>query len=54
MPKAKPIVTTTTRIPADLHERVKQLAEQENRSFNAMLVELLKGALNRARIKRES
>jgi hypothetical protein len=54
MNKAKPIVATIARLPVELHQRIKQLAEQEGRSFNAQLIYLLKDALNRARIKRES
>ena len=50
----QPIVATIARIPTDLHQRVKLLAQQENRSFNAELIVLLKDALNRARAKRES
>jgi hypothetical protein len=54
MTERKPRISTIARLPADLHQRIKQLAEQEGRSFNAQLIVLLKDALNRARIKRES
>lgn len=42
------------RLPRSLKQRVAQLADQENRSINAQLVQLIKDALNRARVKRES
>jgi hypothetical protein len=38
-------VKTQLRIPAELHEEVKRLAEQELRSFNAQILTLLREAL---------
>lgn len=49
-----PVIATIARIPPEIHERVRTIAEQENRSFNAQLIVLLKDALNRTRIKKES
>lgn len=54
MDKGKTIIAVNTRYPADIHQRVKELAKQEGRSFNAQLLVLVKESLNRARIKRES
>lgn len=42
------------RLPRSIKQRIAQLAEQNDRSINSMIVQLLKEALNRARIKRES
>jgi hypothetical protein len=57
MPRQKTpeeIARVDLRLPQPLRDRIAQLAQQENRSINAMIVQLLKEALNRTRIKRES
>ncbi len=40
-------MTTNIRIPADLHEQVKRVAEREERSLNAQLVYFVRVALER-------
>ena len=37
--------STQLRIPADMYEQIKELAEKELRSANAQIVQLLKEAL---------
>lgn len=39
------IVQLTFRLPVDVHQSVKVLAEQEERSLNNMLIRLLREAL---------
>jgi hypothetical protein len=40
-------VSTQIRLPADVHERVKRIAQQEERSMNAQLVFFVRQALER-------
>lgn len=57
MPRPKPPEETARvdlRLPAAMKDRIAQLAQQNDRSINAQIVALLREALNRARIKRES
>jgi predicted transcriptional regulator len=39
-------IRTTIKLPDDLHERVKQLAERERRTFNGQIVWLVEHALD--------
>lgn len=48
MADTKPaIVDTRVRVPADLYEQIKQLAEDETRSINGQMVALLREAVER-------
>lgn len=49
-----PQARADVRLPATLKARIEKLAAQEGRSLNAQIVELLKEAMKRARIKSES
>lgn len=40
-------MTTNLRLPPDLHEQVKRVAEREERSMNAQFVVFLREALER-------
>ncbi len=57
MPRQKPpdeLTRFELRLPKTMKERIAQLAAQDDRSINAQIVQLLKEALNRTRIKREN
>lgn len=49
-----PQARADVRLPAALKARIEKLAAQEGRSLNAQIVELLREAMKRARIKNES
>lgn len=51
---AKATIKMLLRLPPDMHERIKKLAEQEDRSFHGQVIALLRDALKRARLKGES
>lgn len=53
MAKDKDEVKLTLRLPADLHQRIKQLATDQQRSLNKQIEYLLREAANRARVRRE-
>jgi hypothetical protein len=42
-------VKTQLRIPAEMHEAIKRLADEELRSLNAQILTLLREALSRRR-----
>lgn len=44
-------VATGVRLPQDLHKRIHQLAWKEHRTFNSMLVMVLKAGLEKPRIE---
>lgn len=54
MDKPKDEVKLTVRIPPELHQRIKQLAEDQQRSLNKQIEYLLREAANKHRIKKES
>lgn len=44
----KKLITTTTRLPADLHEQVARAAEEQDRPFNNFVVHALRDYLKRS------
>ena len=45
-------VTTTIRLPEELHDQVKRIADEEDRPFNSQIVRWLREAVDRYRAER--
>ena len=45
-------VTTTIRLPGELHDQVKRIADEEDRPFNSQIVRWLREAVDRYRAER--
>ena len=45
-------VTTTVRMPADLYEEIKRIAQEEERPLNTQLLRFIRSGLERYRAER--